>query len=299
MLGSSHLSHLKAISTHTTHRITYNHRRARSVRAFNSRPPSAMAPRKPATNEKARKVKNTTTAKKSADKVVKRPARGYHKFRNGLLNVTPKGDEKELTKNNQASPLLRLPPEIRTEIWKYVLGGKEYRVVYEPNVRRFMLSQSHTEPVHAMALLRTCRQIYSEAARMPVLHSNFSFTSMYGMRCAFRQLKPYQRKHIDLIQIEVLYKGELQGAIAQEMRYSSEQLFGMLLRKLPGVKKICLLVFHDSTIDDDTVQEAERLVHTYLKPLVQAMSLDLIFEHTKMEWHSYDYLWKAIVTDNN
>jgi len=52
-----------------------------------------MAPRKTAAGDKAPKAPAT---KKSADKVIKRPARGYHKFRNGLLNVTPKGGEKEL-----------------------------------------------------------------------------------------------------------------------------------------------------------------------------------------------------------
>lgn len=36
------------------------------------------------------------TAKKNEDKVVKRPARGCHKFGDGLLNVTLKGSEKEL-----------------------------------------------------------------------------------------------------------------------------------------------------------------------------------------------------------
>jgi hypothetical protein len=34
--------------------------------------------------------------KQSDSRVVKRPARGYHRFKNGMLNVTPKGGEKEL-----------------------------------------------------------------------------------------------------------------------------------------------------------------------------------------------------------
>jgi len=41
----------------------------------------------------------TSTPKKQAvntGRVVKRPARGFHRFRNGILNVTPKGGEKEL-----------------------------------------------------------------------------------------------------------------------------------------------------------------------------------------------------------
>jgi hypothetical protein len=45
--------------------------------------------------------RKTTVPKKHAIKrgearVVKRPARGFHRFRSGILNVTPKGNEKEL-----------------------------------------------------------------------------------------------------------------------------------------------------------------------------------------------------------
>ena len=51
-----------------------------------------MAPRKPTAT--AKPVKKRTT--NESNKVTNRPARGYHKYKNGLLNVTPKGDEKEL-----------------------------------------------------------------------------------------------------------------------------------------------------------------------------------------------------------
>ncbi|KAI4683203.1 hypothetical protein J4E81_009332 [Alternaria sp. BMP 2799] len=82
-----------------------------------------MAPRKTAAGEKAPQAPAT---KKSADKVIKRPARGYHKFRNGLLNVTPKGGEKELVKRNENSLLLRMPAEIRNQIWKLALAEKRH-----------------------------------------------------------------------------------------------------------------------------------------------------------------------------
>jgi hypothetical protein len=52
-----------------------------------------MAPRKSVADKKA---KEATDAKESNDKVVKRPARGFHRFKNGMLNVTPKGQEKDL-----------------------------------------------------------------------------------------------------------------------------------------------------------------------------------------------------------
>jgi hypothetical protein len=52
-----------------------------------------MAPKKPSGDAQ---VKKKAPARKMEDRVVKRPARGYHKFRNGMLNVTPKGQEEDL-----------------------------------------------------------------------------------------------------------------------------------------------------------------------------------------------------------
>jgi hypothetical protein len=53
-----------------------------------------MAPRKPAVVDP--KSKKTSTAKQGNGRIVKRPARGYHTFKNGMLNVTPKGGEKDM-----------------------------------------------------------------------------------------------------------------------------------------------------------------------------------------------------------
>jgi hypothetical protein len=52
-----------------------------------------MAPKKPSGDAK---VKKKAPAREKEDRVVKRPARGYHKFRNGMLNVTSKGQEEDL-----------------------------------------------------------------------------------------------------------------------------------------------------------------------------------------------------------
>lgn len=55
-----------------------------------------MAPQKTSVGDKAAKAKKAPAVKMREDKVVKGPARGYHKFRNGLLNVTLKGGEKDM-----------------------------------------------------------------------------------------------------------------------------------------------------------------------------------------------------------
>jgi hypothetical protein len=56
-----------------------------------------MAPHAP-TIEKKRTHDDmeSFTDNENQSRAVKRPVRGYHRFKNGTLNVTPKGGEKEL-----------------------------------------------------------------------------------------------------------------------------------------------------------------------------------------------------------
>jgi hypothetical protein len=49
----------------------------------------------PVKKDKVAAIRKKASVKKSEDRV-KRPARGFHRFRSGILNVTPKGGEKEL-----------------------------------------------------------------------------------------------------------------------------------------------------------------------------------------------------------
>lgn len=51
-----------------------------------------MAPQNPVTKKKLSKA----APKNSDDRVAKRPAHGYHTFKNGMLNGTPKGVEEDL-----------------------------------------------------------------------------------------------------------------------------------------------------------------------------------------------------------
>ncbi|XP_014558460.1 hypothetical protein COCVIDRAFT_36223 [Bipolaris victoriae FI3] len=156
-----------------------------------------MAPQKPATNDKAQKAKKTSTDKQSKDEVVKRPARGYHTFRNGMLNVTPKGGEKDIVEANRKSPLLRLPAEVRNMIWEFALGGRAYEAK-----RDGYRMHSQGDPSR-VALLRVCRQIYAEAVNIPMQQSVFSIPLHYPMRECFSRFKTGQRRQITSLRFEV------------------------------------------------------------------------------------------------
>ena len=88
-------------------------------------------------------------------------------------------------KSNQGSLLLRLPPEIRNKIWEYALGHNIFKPVRirlrERKFKKAWASRLNEPPI-GLALLATCRQIYSEAAFMLFNLSTFAARERDMMR---------------------------------------------------------------------------------------------------------------------
>ncbi|KAB2106558.1 hypothetical protein AG0111_0g5447 [Alternaria gaisen] len=102
--------------------------------------------------------------------------RRYKKVRfheNGLLNVERKTGKyfKIARENQQDSPLLCLPPELRCLVFEYALGGNTYMIRYH---RKSKAVKNTTIAKHALALLSVCRQIFAETALLPFSLNTFS-----------------------------------------------------------------------------------------------------------------------------
>ncbi|KAH4611199.1 hypothetical protein HBI25_120090 [Parastagonospora nodorum] len=243
-----------------------------------------MAPRKPAAADKA---KEPLAVKKSS--VVKRPARGYHKFKNGMLNVRPKGDEKALVSSNQNSPLLRLPAELRIKIWEYALGGKEFRVFYV-NSRESLFKTKPSEGNNVFALLRVCRQIYSETAPLSFAVNSFSIKLGYRMSTTgFRLFQRYQIHQIKELRIEVSSPEQLRcpgyPTGFQDLK----------LGVLPELRRIrfCLFSGHKHGWDKSSFAESEKLLREALDLTTWMPSYDLIVEKMEMTLFKFNYIWYA------
>ncbi|KAF2253367.1 hypothetical protein BU26DRAFT_400386, partial [Trematosphaeria pertusa] len=134
-----------------------------------------MAPHKSTTRSSAANV-----PEKTLSDGVKKPKRGYKKFRNGQLNVTPKGKYIDIILENVKSPLLRLPGKIRNAIWEYVVGGTTFdmHVKYRYKGRyawRIPDAKAANTTKNQLSLLRVCRQIYAETAILPFKVNVFKF----------------------------------------------------------------------------------------------------------------------------
>lgn len=83
-------------------------------------------------------------------------------------------------RNQQQSPLLRLPPELRNKIYALAVGGQELVVLSDSVVYRStrleIVPKTYDDPksrgpyhvgaLHLTALLRVCRQLYEESASL-------------------------------------------------------------------------------------------------------------------------------------
>ncbi|KAF1997447.1 hypothetical protein P154DRAFT_605618 [Amniculicola lignicola CBS 123094] len=123
---------------------------------------------------------------------------------NGMLDATPFGPYVAIAERNlKASSFLCLPGEIRNQIFGYVLAGNrfsffrtwDYTDPSETESESAHLVETHftineiimrdsfeqyREP--SVSLLLVCRQVYSEAARMPLMLSYFSLDSMGDLK---------------------------------------------------------------------------------------------------------------------
>jgi len=170
-----------------------------------------------------------------------------------------------------------MPAEIRNAIWKLVLGGKVYRSHWKG---RFY--PSPTEPKDATALLRTCRQIYSEAAIMPLALTIFSVDNVRAAERSIKKFKPNQRKQITTLQFTVpwphmdMYLGELCFAVHRSA----------LFRSLSALQELRILVLsvQDPAVTREKVEEA---VHEHLRPSIQDVPFAVKVDHTHQGWGDY------------
>ncbi|KAI4613172.1 hypothetical protein J4E83_007584 [Alternaria metachromatica] len=167
----------------------------------------------------------------------RRGKRGYHKSKDGLLNVKPIGSEIAIVQRNaKESPLLRLPAEIRSIIWKLAIGNPiirpawggpikplRYRSVFEERASEF------PAPRHRFALLRVCRQIYSEAAAYSRQISVFRFYNFGSLQYWLNHATSAQRKAVQKVQF---------GRYEYILRRWMSRNFAKELKKLPGLTQV-------------------------------------------------------------
>lgn len=182
-------------------------------------------------------------------------------------------------KSNQKSLLLLLPPEIRNHIWKFVLGGKVVRISHGFS-GKVKLSASPVDQI-GVPLLRVCRQIYAEAAYIPLSLNTFSFYDCFLATKALRKLKPHQRKQIVSFRLEA-FEGNNGSFMMSFYLDRIQQL-------LPVVKHVCVRIY-SSTADVATHQHEKDQMYRTLTQYWSGSPIDAKVEHTNLDWKTYNHL---------
>lgn len=165
--------------------------------------------------------------------------------------------------SNLQAPLLHLPGELRTKIFKYALGGMH--IVHGD----FRGHSTWATVVHTTSgvsvswqqgfrftLPRVCRQVYSETATLVYSQNIFHFPSIRSFDYFFPPRKRAQIEAITTLVVEPLWAGHLDGKVCLV------QILGRLL-KLTGLRKLYLNRYQGLTGSKrifDLVREAEAAV---------------------------------------
>ncbi|KAI8940197.1 hypothetical protein NX059_003903 [Plenodomus lindquistii] len=165
-------------------------------------------------------------------------------FKNGLLYVGRKSGKyfKITQQNARKSPLLRLPAEIRNQIWDMVVGNNICDVRHGRWIDGAYESKSYQVSNFHASLPQTCRQIFAETSLLPYQLSDFFFdiTEVVWIN----QLPKYAQHNIRRIHIEAeaLYWMEFNGGAANDVVRAISTL-------LLGLKHVVVLVSDYSTLD--------------------------------------------------
>ncbi|KAF2118572.1 hypothetical protein BDV96DRAFT_679105 [Lophiotrema nucula] len=135
--------------------------------------PSSMPKAARVTKSSRKPDARTRTSGKNAQKAHKD---SLQLLQDGRLNVAVVSEHliDAVRHNATASPLLRLPAELRNKILEYALGGQDVYMELE-GVNRRGKERAFTRQRNIISLVYTSRQIYSETAFLPYSSNRFSF----------------------------------------------------------------------------------------------------------------------------
>lgn len=121
--------------------------------------------------------------------------------RNTLITATYRVTKRTTARKVKASPqppLLRLPEELRSVIYRFILGGQEYKIHLK---KEYTCIRNHKLGWINLALLGVCKKIYKETKRLPFALNTFRVLP-HQMRPWSNQLSRFQVDAIGCIKLD-------------------------------------------------------------------------------------------------
>ncbi|KAH8733045.1 hypothetical protein GQ44DRAFT_766109 [Phaeosphaeriaceae sp. PMI808] len=209
----------------------------------------------------------------------------FRRYKDGLLNaaVVVRSKQMKIAKSNSLeSPLLRLPGEIRTKIWKYALGYHKIDIGGHNLKRRWLVGRVRDiRPFCAatyfprnfvrpnFALPRVCRQIYVESSAFIYTLNTFGFDSYTSLDGWVRDRPLGQKRLVDSVNIPYDYMHFYYGGFRKTFR-----------EKFPNITRVGVdehVPRFSRKSSTDTIKMAKQRVVDFLRAKEKA---DL-----EVEWH--------------
>lgn len=164
-------------------------------------------------------------------------------------------------RNQYESPLLRLPAEIRIQIYKYVLCGRTNRT-FQVDRRNLFEDDKPYKP--DLTLLHSSRQVYFETSTLPFLGNTYFVVRQPEETMFFTQLSAMQKAAITSLKLEFVLD-DLAPDYFSMWRCYGDVWFGFssveydFLDTLTGLRTIHLNLVHvgdnPASLDDSTSTE--------------------------------------------
>lgn len=140
-------------------------------------------------------------------------------------------------------------------------------------------------PTGGISLLRVSRQIYSEAAEMPLLHNAFSST-LWHIKKSLKVLNKHQRAQMRSLHIEI-NGAEYQWMLYEQYVTGTHKIF-IPKKYLPGLEEVVVCMFSQFLTDENHAQEVEDKVRKQVEDLTPGMIVNIRVDQTTLSWRAYD-----------
>jgi hypothetical protein len=183
---------------------------------------------------------------------------------------------------------LRLPAEVRNQIWEFALGGMTFRQQSLSQSKKILLRNSPRDTKNATALLRVCRQVFAETALLLYQLNNFSLPYYWSVSIstALRRLRAHQRRQIKKIQFEFERNDDIDVFIAKWLDKTKPTMG--CAKWLPNLRCIQACFFKQGKWMTTSFDAWEKHFRSELEADMCSKGYELSVKEMEMTWNEYD-----------
>lgn len=171
--------------------------------------------------------------------------------------------------NKRESPFLGLPNELRNEIYRYALGGKDYESMFGADSKPLQDKPDKK----SISLLSVCFQIYMDTVVLPFELNTFQFEDSIDLSAWISALRPGQRDAIRAL--KYMAWGPSIISLRPENSYSMKRF--VRLKEFSSLKRV-YVYYKERREDSDGIALQDDSIEKLIKAALPNKDIEVIFE---------------------